>query len=568
MQMIINNFNLNKSSEKAIKVYIEHDLLDVKVDEYSNYPIYDGDLMVYKKSNGNSEGFRPIRIQIKGTTSTTDSFTVDRNEAEAYLSENGIIFFTVYFKKIDEDNYDEKDFIITYNALTKNTLKMLLADTKGKTIELKMKEVPEDVNEFFKICSNFLIDKNLQTNYLDCSELLKDKPIKAITMKSVVTSKTKNIIDEMLSDNLKYPRTLLVKFEDETERIISDVQMSYWGTSADFTIKVKDKVFYNKVEHINARSKSFLLFGNSLQIIYKPSYEFKYNLNGNVYQYIHDIEFLLAVKENGGFELNDKHFGLTLTDKIYEELKEKLKQLKIIKEVSEIVGFTSEIKPNKITQKEFSDLMLFYSKNSIKSGIYTFTLAQKSALIFIDNDCNFNNLFEAALNLRWKVKLDNGKELENISPFITLKQDSLEKYDNFNFPKIEETIFHQDVNEDIIILTNLFVLEVINYYDKTKDIPALMSAKKIAMWLIENDDSDYLKINLYQINKRLNKQLTDNEIEDLLRIKNNTEDNLIKCAICILLESKIEFNKIFGKLNDEEKKRFESFPIYSLLDSN
>ena len=566
--MIINNFNLNKSSEKAIKVYIEHDLLDVKVDEYSNYPIYDGDLMVYKKSNGNSEGFRPIRIQIKGTTSTTDSFTVDRNEAEAYLSENGIIFFTVYFKKIDEDNYDEKDFIITYNALTKNTLKMLLADTKGKTIELKMKEVPEDVNEFFKICINFLIDKNLQTNYLDCSELLKDKPIKAITMKSVVTSKTKNIIDEMLSDNLKYPRTLLVKFEDETERIISDVQMSYWGTSADFTIKVKDKVFYNKVEHINARSKSFLLFGNSLQIIYKPSYEFKYNLNGNVYQYIHDIEFLLAVKENGGFELNDKHFGLTLTDKIYEELKEKLKQLKIIKEVSEIVGFTSEIKPNKITQKEFSDLMLFYSKNSIKSGIYTFTLAQKSALIFIDNDCNFNNLFEAALNLRWKVKLDNGKELENISPFITLKQDSLEKYDNFNFPKIEETIFHQDVNEDIIILTNLFVLEVINYYDKTKDIPALMSAKKIAMWLIENDDSDYLKINLYQINKRLNKQLTDNEIEDLLRIKNNTEDNLIKCAICILLESKIEFNKIFGKLNDEEKKRFESFPIYSLLDSN
>lgn len=566
--MIINNFNLNKSSEKAIKVYIEHDLLDVKVDEYSNYPIYDGDLMVYKKSNGNSEGFRPIRIQIKGTTSTTDSFTVDRNEAEAYLSENGIIFFTVYFKKIDEDNYDEKDFIITYNALTKNTLKMLLADTKGKTIELKMKEVPEDVNEFFKICSNFLIDKNLQTNYLDCSELLKDKPIKAITMKSVVTSKTKNIIDEMLSDNLKYPRTLLVKFEDETERIISDVQMSYWGTSADFTIKVNDKVFYNKVEHINARSKSFLLFGNSLQIIYKPSYEFKYNLNGNVYQYIHDIEFLLAIKENGGFELNDKHFGLTLTDKIYEELKEKLKQLKIIKEVSEIVGFTSEIKPNKITQKEFSDLMLFYSKNSIKSGIYTFTLAQKSALIFIDNDCNFNNLFEAALNLRWKVKLDNGKELENISPFITLKQDSLEKYDNFNFSKIEETIFHQDVNEDIIILTNLFVLEVINYYDKTKDIPALMSAKKIAMWLIENDDSDYLKINLYQINKRLNKQLTDNEIEDLLRIKNNTEDNLIKCAICILLESKIEFNKIFGKLNDEEKKRFESFPIYSLLDSN
>ena len=562
--MIRSNFSINKSSEKAVKAYIQHDLLDVKADEYSNYPIYDGDLMVYKKLNGNSEGFRPIRIQIKGTTSTENSFTVERHEAEAYLSENGIIFFTVFFKKVDDEHYDEKNFVITYNALTKNALKLLLADKNRKTIEIKMIEVPEDVDEFYKICSNFIIDKNLQTNYLDCSKLLKNKPIKAITMKSVVTSKTEEAIHEMLSDNLKYPRTLLVKFEDGTEQIVSDVQMTYWGTSADFIIKVKDKIFYSNVERVNGRNKSFLQFGNAFQIIYKPNYEFKYNLDGNVYQYIHDIEFLLAVKDNDGFELNDKHFGLTITDEIYNELKNKLKQLKIIKEVYEIVGFTSEIKPNKITQKEFSDMMLLYSKSSIKSGIYTFTLAQKSALIFVDNDCNFNNLFEAATNLSWKVKLDNGKELENVSPFITLRQDSLEKYNNFHFPKIEETIYKQAVNEDSLTLTNLFVLELINYYDKSKDIPALMSARKIAKWLTENDDSDYLKINLYQINKRLNKKLTDNEIQDLLRIKLKTDDDLIKCAICILLESKIEFDQIFNKINDEDKKRFENFPIYNL----
>ena len=566
--MLINTHNLNKSSEKAIKGYIEHDLLDIKADEYSNYPIYDGDLMVYTKPNGNSDGFRPLRIQIKGTTATKDGFTIERHEAEAYLSENGIIFFTVFFKKVDDEHYDEKDFVITYNALTKNALKLLLADKNRKTIEIKMIEVPEDVDEFYKICSNFIIDKNLQTNYLDCSDLLKDKPIKAITMKSVITSKTEEAIHEMLSDNLKYPRTLLVKFEDGTEQIVSDVQMAYWGTSEDFVIKVKDKIFYSNVERVNGRNKSFLLFGNSLQIIYKPSYEFKYNLDGNVYQYIHDIEFLLAVKENDGFELNDKHFGLTIIDEICNELKKKLEQLKIIKEVSEIVGFTSEIKPNKITQKEFSDMMLLYSKSSIKSGIYTFTLAQKSALIFVDNDCNFNNLFEAATNLSWKVKLDNGKELENVSPFITLRQDSLEKYNNFHFPKIEETIYKQAVNDDSLTLTNLFVLELINYYDKSKDIPALMSARKIAKWLTENDDSDYLKINLYQINKRLNKKLTDNEIQDLLSIKLKTDDDLIKCAICILLESKIEFEQIFNKLNDDDKKRFESFPIYNLFDSN
>ena len=121
--MLINNFNLNKTSEKAIKTYIIHDLLDIKVDEYSNYPIFDGDLMVYERPNGNSDGFRPIRIQIKGTTSAEDSYTIERHEAKAYLSENGVIFFTVFFKKIDDKNYDEKDYVITYNSLTKNTLK-------------------------------------------------------------------------------------------------------------------------------------------------------------------------------------------------------------------------------------------------------------------------------------------------------------------------------------------------------------------------------------------------------------------------------------------------------------
>lgn len=567
--MLIKKFSLNKSSEKAIKNYIHHDLLDIKADEYSNYPIYDGDLMVYEKPNGNSDGFRPIRIQIKGTTSTGDSFKINRYEAEAYLSENGVIFFTVFFKKIDDENYDENDYVITYNALTKNTLKRLLADDKRKRFKLKMKKVPTDINEFYKICNNFLIDKSLQTNYIDCSELLKNKPIKEIIMKSTITPKCENKIYEILSDNLKYPRTLMIKFEDGTEQILSDAKMFCWSSSTDFIIKVRDKVFYNKVENVNLQNKNFLIFGNSFKIIYSPNYEFECSLDGNIYQYIHDIEFLLAVYENNGFELNDKHLVLKFTEDVYKALKSKIKQLQIIKEVYKTIGFNSDLKPNNITQKEFSEVLRLYFKKVAKTGIYTLSLAQKLGLVFVDKDLNYKNFFEASNNLIWKIKLDNGKEIENISPFITLKRGSLEKYDNIDYTKIEESIFNQKINDDTLILTNQFVLELIEYYDKIKKIPILESAKNITQWLLKNDNSDYIRINLYQINKRLNNELTEIEINDLIRIKNETSDNLIKCAVCILLESKIEFQTIFKQLKESEQEQLKNFPIYYLFsDSN
>ena len=563
--MLINNFNLNKTSEKAIKTYIIHDLLDIKVDEYSNYPIFDGDLMVYERPNGNADGFRPIRIQIKGTTSAEDSYTIERHEAKAYLSENGVIFFTVFFKKIDDKNYDEKDYVITYNSLTKNTLKRLLADDKRKRFELKMQKVPTDINEFYKICNNFLIDKSLQTNYIDCSELLKNKPIKEIIMKSTITPKCENKIYEILSDNLKYPRTLMIKFEDGTEQILSDAKMYCWSSSTDFIIKVRDKVFYNKVDNVNLQNKNFLIFGNSFKIIYSPIYEFEYSLDGNIYQNIHDIEFLLAVYENNGFELNDKHLVLTFTEDVYKVLKSKIKQLQIIKEVSKTIGFNSDLKPNNITQKEFSDVLMLYFKKVEKTGIYTLSLAQKLGLVFVDKDLNYKNFFEASNNLIWKLKLDNGKEIENISPFITLKRDSLEKYDNIDYTKIEESIFNQKINDETLTLTNQFVLELIEYYDKIKKVSILESAKNITRWLLKNDNSDYIRINLCQINKRLNKKLTEIEINDLIRIKNETSDNLIKCAVCILLESKIEFQTIFKQLKETEQEQLKNFPIYYLL---
>ena len=41
------------------------------------------------------------------------------------------------------------------------------------------------------------------------------------------------------------------------------------------------------------------------------------------------------------------------------------------------------------------------------------------------------------------------------------------------------------------------------------------------------------------------------------------------CVADIFSVLKINYNiKLFNKLNDDDKKRFESFPIYNLFDSN
>ena len=127
-------------------------------------------------------------------------------------------------------------------------------------------------------------------------------------------------------------------------------------------------------------------------------------------------------------------------------------------------------------------------------------------------------------------------------------------YNTYSLEKGEET------------LINLQVLELIKAYDTNKNIELLNYAKYLLKKIINVEDmEDVARINYLQIEKRL-RDLTDEEIKELIQIRERNEHNLFKISTNLLIGSKKEAHIILGTLTQAEREAFLEFPIAKFLE--
>ena len=111
---------------------------------------------------------------------------------------------------------------------------------------------------------------------------------------------------------------------------------------------------------------------------------------------------------------------------------------------------------------------------------------------------------------------------------------------------------------------NLSALNLIHVYDKCeeKDLCLLEMAQKIYIKLSEmfGEKNIYI-INKLQIQERKN-QLTGEDIESLAALQCN--DDSERCGKYILLGEKSKAEKCLSRIPQEERERFEKYPIYTL----
>ena len=90
-------------------------------------------------------------------------------------------------------------------------------------------------------------------------------------------------------------------------------------------------------------------------------------------------------------------------------------------------------------------------------------------------------------------------------------------------------------------------------------------ADLIADKLLEVDPSnEYWKINKFQMLKRKGK-LTDEDLNEIYSMEENTKDDMVICAVNILLDNKYKAKRKISELSQEKRKMFMDFPIYNLL---
>jgi len=136
---------------------------------------------------------------------------------------------------------------------------------------------------------------------------------------------------------------------------------------------------------------------------------------------------------------------------------------------------------------------------------------------------------------------------------------------NFNFNRAKSDIIKYGCSKDYMDLVNLYILNLLQNYDKYKDSNYLDLALYLSEWLSNNyKDNDIYLINKYQSIKRKRK-LNEEEVKKLLKIRSLNKDKQIQCCINILIDNNIEAKINLDNMSEEIKMHFKEFPICSLL---
>lgn len=112
----------------------------------------------------------------------------------------------------------------------------------------------------------------------------------------------------------------------------------------------------------------------------------------------------------------------------------------------------------------------------------------------------------------------------------------------------------------------IFLLEVLNAYDETRETKWLELAEMIITLIIskQKENNNIYIINKYQILRR-KRELTNKEKNELKTIYDSDENIMVKASCAILIGNSYDFEINFEKLNEKEKEEFQQYPIYNLL---
>lgn len=152
-----------------------------------------------------------------------------------------------------------------------------------------------------------------------------------------------------------------------------------------------------------------------------------------------------------------------------------------------------------------------------------------------------------------------------ISPYILMDATLLSELDNVDLNEIVQSVEKQSYStpygDRIINLT----LELLKLYDQSKNLKILDVCLQLLSFVGEHRDTpkELIAINRLQIEKR-RRVLSTEEKEYLLTLKRPEVILPYQFAASILLESFQEADLIYERMNENEKKLFDGFPIENL----
>ena len=555
------------------------DTLVAYIDTKEKTPMWDGYIYVYKqnskyKSNKEFEG--KIGVQVKGKivqklSKGNSKYSIKVDYLKAYQKDRkGILLFVV-------EIIDYANTKLYYANLLPVDLNEILNRVKEEQeyVTIDIKPINEKSSSSLKmICLNFLKNANEQMN-IPIKNINEIQEIKEIKIPIVGEEK---YFEDYLFNNYIY--SYAIDKETNTKIALPKLQELQKFSTNKVSVVVNGRQYYNNMTFVKNKTEEYVLYGKSTKIFLNQN-KVTFKIKGNVYERIHDTEFIIDLVENKALTIDNKYIDLKVNVKSSEEkiyignIKKDLERLEKIKNLFEKFNILFDIDLDNLSDTDWKNLdMLIYINDGnriekiTESKLYNIEIAHyKIAFIAIIDENNRTNIYNYFSDLSSIMRVfyyDENKKEVPISVYINMKMTTLLEYSNINFDVIKETFNSLDSNEETLERCNLWMLEVLKAYDQSKENMVLDLAKYINERIMEHRNNNVDIINKMQILKRL-RDLNVDEKETLYCLREEDKDMMIQCAIAILLENKSDFERYFSKLNNEEKDNFRNFPIFNLI---
>lgn len=139
--------------------------------------------------------------------------------------------------------------------------------------------------------------------------------------------------------------------------------------------------------------------------------------------------------------------------------------------------------------------------------------------------------------------------------------------DNLSYDRLIESYDKCKGAYDLLEIANNNVLSYISQFDLTNNSLFLEKGLELCEWQISNALTDELVIynlNKFQIKRRLNIELSENEIDYLINLP--SDNSQISFAVNVILNDKIRAMNIWKSISEEDRSFITNLPIYVLFE--
>lgn len=590
--------DLEKIATSAIVSTISQtETLSGFINDGDKEPCWDGNVYIHENAKHSKKNIKRIPTQVKGKAVKRKAvkdiikYQVQYDDLHAYMMDGGTLFFVVYIEK------DTGAVLQIYYADLLPVRIMDMLKQSKNSYSIAFKRFPSDNKKKIEVVLNVYNESQRQASYAGkrlptIEELSKKgvlesvsfhfthvgKKISPSTIPQVMEGKALTMYANITGNPIGIP---VEKYENITSVITCQ--------TFDKTIYVNKVAYYDQYRIIFSASDAKMIIGKCLTMTTPlftegnetlPLTTIKIKVEGTLQEQIKGLEFIQALFNNNGYEIEDTHIPIHIKekgfDKRIQEFSNRLNWLKNIHTLLTNMHVQKDFEINCLSENEEKNLNYFISamgerKPVREEGkkIHSLQLLKIAnialGIIYVKHANGYCYMYDYFGN-HFEVYYKDGDKITRISQFADMTMDDFLKYDNVCLSIIVEDFKLLPLSEEIVDEANLLMLEMIKAYDQSQNEDLLDAAKQINEWLQEDTgliEQEICIINACQIKVRRN-QLCYRDKATLFTIAEKSEDINCRAGALILLGDIEEVNKIFSSFSKEEMQQFINYPIYAL----